>query len=71
MSVKEALDLGKKHDVKYVDLEVHRFRVVWQHTQIPANRLNEGLFEGRPRLRVPAPPIRPRRCSAARRSPRT
>ena len=42
---KEALELAKKHDVKYVDLKFIDFPGIWQHTQIPATRLNEGLFE--------------------------
>jgi glutamine synthetase len=45
MTPKEALELAKKHDVKFVDLKFIDFPGVWQHTTIPATRLNEGLFE--------------------------
>ena len=45
MKVKEVLDLAQKNDVKFVDLKFIDFPGVWQHTTIPGNRLNEGLFE--------------------------
>jgi glutamine synthetase len=45
MTPKEALDLAKKHDVKFVDLKFIDFPGVWQHTTIPATLLKEGLFE--------------------------
>jgi glutamine synthetase len=45
MTPKEAVELGKKHDVKFVDLKFIDFPGVWQHTTIPANRLEVGLFE--------------------------
>src|ERR1700730_16804705 len=45
MTPKEALELAKKHDVKLVDLKFIDFPGVWQHTTIPATRLNEGLFD--------------------------
>ena len=45
MTPKEVLELAKKHDVKFVDLKFIDFPGVWQHTTIPATRLNEGLFE--------------------------
>src|SRR5271167_3789166 len=45
MTPKEALELAKKHDVKFVDLKFIDFPGVWQHTTIPATRLTEGLFE--------------------------
>jgi glutamine synthetase len=45
MTPKEALDLAKKHDAKYVDLKFIDFPGVWQHTTIPATRLEVGLFE--------------------------
>src|SRR5580704_7707019 len=45
MTPKEVLELGKKHDVKFVDLKFIDFPGVWQHTTIPATRLDEGLFE--------------------------
>ncbi|HEV3189095.1 MAG TPA: type I glutamate--ammonia ligase, partial [Polyangiaceae bacterium] len=32
-------------DVKFVDLKFIDLPGIWQHTTIPANRLNEGLFE--------------------------
>src|SRR6202451_2875828 len=45
MTPKEVLELAKKHEVKFVDLKFIDFPGVWQHTTIPATRLNEGLFE--------------------------
>src|SRR3984957_11701502 len=45
MTPKEVLELAKKHEVKFVDLKFIDFPGVWQHTTIPAQRLNEGLFE--------------------------
>src|ERR1700735_4100244 len=45
MNAKEAIELGKKHEVKFVDLKFIDFPGVWQHTTIPATRLNAGLFE--------------------------
>jgi glutamine synthetase len=44
-SVDGALALAKKHDVKYVDLKFIDLPGVWQHTTIPATRLDEKLFE--------------------------
>ena len=41
MNVKEVLELGKKHDVKFIDLKFIDFPGTWQHTQIPAHRLTE------------------------------
>src|ERR1700730_12229158 len=45
MTPKEAVELGKKHDVKFVDLKFIDLPGVWQHTTIPATRLDVGLFE--------------------------
>src|SRR3954470_19836092 len=45
MKAKEVLELAEKNGVKYVDLKFIDFPGVWQHTTIPAQRLNEGLFE--------------------------
>jgi glutamine synthetase len=45
MTVKEALELAKKHEVEFVDLKFIDLPGLWQHTTIPATRLNEGLFE--------------------------
>src|ERR1700730_722094 len=45
MPPKEVLQLAKKHDVKFVDLKFIDLPGVWQHTTIPATRLDEGLFE--------------------------
>jgi len=42
MTPKEVLELAKKHEVKFVDLKFIDFPGVWQHTTIPATRLNEG-----------------------------
>ena len=39
MTPKEVLELAKKHDVKFVDLKFIDFPGVWQHTTIPATRL--------------------------------
>jgi glutamine synthetase len=44
-TVEDALALAKKHDVKYVDLKFIDLPGVWQHTTIPATRLDEKLFE--------------------------
>ena len=45
MNAKEAVELGKKHEVKFVDLKFIDFPGTWQHTTIPAHRLDEALFE--------------------------
>jgi glutamine synthetase len=45
MNVKEVLELAKAKGVKFIDLKFIDFPGVWQHTQIPAHRLNESLFE--------------------------
>jgi len=45
MTPKEVIEFAKKHDVKFVDLKFIDFPGVWQHTTIPANRLEESLFE--------------------------
>jgi len=45
MTPKVVFDLAKKHDVKFVDMKFIDFPGVWQHTTIPASRLDEGLFE--------------------------
>src|SRR5580698_8987205 len=45
MKPKEVIELAQKHDVKFIDLKFIDFPGVWQHTTIPAQRLNEGLFE--------------------------
>src|SRR5262249_35671217 len=45
MKAKEVLDLAQKNDVKFVDLKFIDFPGIWQHTTIPAQRLNEGLFD--------------------------
>ncbi|MFO0663601.1 MAG: type I glutamate--ammonia ligase [Polyangiaceae bacterium] len=45
MKVSEVLELAKKNDVKFVDLKFCDMPGQWQHTTIPAERLNEGLFE--------------------------
>ncbi len=51
MTPKEAVELGKKNNVKFIDLKFIDFPGIWQHTQIPAHRVNEALFEGQPRVR--------------------
>src|SRR5579859_5524835 len=45
MNAKEAVELGHKHKAAFVDLKFIDFPGIWQHTTIPANRLNEALFE--------------------------
>ena len=45
MKVKDVLELGTKHNIKFVDLKFIDFPGVWQHTTIPAHRLDETLFE--------------------------
>jgi glutamine synthetase len=45
MNAKEAVELGQKHKAAFVDLKFIDFPGIWQHTTIPANRLNEALFE--------------------------
>src|SRR5947209_18503325 len=45
MKPKDVIELAKKNDVKFVDLKFIDFPGVWQHTTIPAQRLEEGLFE--------------------------
>ena len=51
MKPKEVIELAKKHDVKFVDLKFIDFPGVWQHTTIPANRLERGALRGRHRVR--------------------
>ena len=51
MKPKEVLELAKKHEVKFVDLKFIDFPGVWQHTTIPATRLERGPVRGRPRVR--------------------
>ena len=48
---KKSSSSRKKHDVKFVDLKFIDFPGVWQHTTIPATRLERGAVRGRPRLR--------------------
>ena len=45
MNAKEALELAKKNDVKFVDLKFVDLPGTWQHTTIPASRLGESLFD--------------------------
>jgi glutamine synthetase len=45
MKPKDVIELAQKVDAKFVDLKFIDFPGVWQHTTIPATRLNEGLFE--------------------------
>ncbi len=51
MNAKEALELAKKHEVKFVDLKFIDLPGTWQHTTIPAHRLERGALRGRHRLR--------------------
>src|ERR1051325_4983672 len=45
MKAKDVIELAKKNDAKFVDLKFIDFPGVWQHTTIPIQRLDEGLFE--------------------------
>src|ERR1044071_2781761 len=45
MSVKDALELAKKHKVEIVDLKFVDFPGLWQHFSIPATELSAELFE--------------------------
>ena len=45
MKPKEVIELATKNDVKFIDLKFIDFPGVWQHTTIPAHRLDEALFE--------------------------
>jgi len=45
MNAKEAVELGKANKAAFVDLKFIDFPGVWQHTTIPAQRLEESLFE--------------------------
>jgi glutamine synthetase len=45
MKPKEVLELAAKHKVQFVDLKFIDFPGIWQHTTIPARRLDEALFE--------------------------
>jgi glutamine synthetase len=45
MKPKDVIEFAKKHAVEFVDMKFIDFPGVWQHTQIPARRLDEGLFE--------------------------
>jgi len=45
MTPKEVLDLGKKNDVKIVDLRFMDFPGLMQHFSIPVDKLTEEIFE--------------------------
>src|SRR5580704_16258132 len=45
MGAKEAVELGHTNKAAFVDLKFIDFPGVWQHTTIPAHRLDEVLFE--------------------------
>ena len=45
MKPKEVLELAKTNNVKFVDLKFIDFPGQWQHTTLPAHRLDEALFE--------------------------
>src|SRR5262245_45032777 len=45
MKAKEVLDLAAKHKIQFVDLKFIDFPGIWQHTTIPAKRLEEALFD--------------------------
>ena len=44
MNVSEVLELAKKHNVQFIDLKFIDLPGVWQHTTIPAWRLDAALF---------------------------
>jgi glutamine synthetase len=45
MDPKQAIDLGKAHSAKMVDLKFIDLIGKWQHTSVPFHRLSEGAFE--------------------------
>jgi len=45
MNPKEVIDFAAKNNVEYVDLKFIDLPGTWQHTTIPARRLDEALFE--------------------------
>ncbi|WP_441291185.1 type I glutamate--ammonia ligase [Sorangium sp. KYC3313] len=45
MKAKDVVAFAKENDVKFVDLKFIDLPGIWQHTTIPASRLNEDLFE--------------------------
>ena len=44
-AIKDAIKFAKEHNARMVDLKFMDFLGTWQHTSIPAHRLDEGLFE--------------------------
>jgi len=45
MKAKDVISLAKDNDCKFVDFKFIDLPGIWQHTTIPANRLNEEIFE--------------------------
>ncbi|MCL2725739.1 MAG: type I glutamate--ammonia ligase [Polyangiaceae bacterium] len=45
MKPKEVIEFAQKNDVKFVDLKFIDYPGIWQHTTLPAHRLDEALFE--------------------------
>ncbi|KYF47009.1 glutamine synthetase [Sorangium cellulosum] len=45
MKPKDVVAFAKENDVKFVDLKFIDLPGIWQHTTIPASRLNEDIFE--------------------------
>ncbi|MFO0761200.1 MAG: type I glutamate--ammonia ligase [Byssovorax sp.] len=45
MKPKDVISFAKENDVKFVDLKFIDLPGIWQHTTIPAHRLDEALFE--------------------------
>ena len=45
MKAKDVVAFAKENDVKFVDLKFIDLPGIWQHTTIPAGRLNEDVFE--------------------------
>ncbi len=44
-AIKDAIKFAKEHGAQMVDLKFQDFPGTWQHTTIPAHRLDESLFE--------------------------
>ena len=45
MKPKDVIELAKSKDVKFIDIKFVDFPGQWQHTTLPAHRLDEAMFE--------------------------
>ena len=45
MKPKDVIELAKSKDVKFMDIKFVDFPGQWQHTTLPAHRLDEAMFE--------------------------